>query len=1020
MRNISSDALAKLTNNFGNEPVTIVEIKWTQGGQSHFYADKDIPPNIPGTILEVGGLDNVVQVTNGSDSSSIDMTLDDTDGTLKAIVDNNDIHMRPCWVYQWFTGLDLEDKFLVFKGKINSPITWSEGARTVQFSVVSQIEDVEIGFSIEEGDFFTPPQALIGEAWPLGFGTPVNVPALRELQPATGYLATGNGIADFTLPQRIAAARALICHLEFQGFNCKLVELGRFKCFLLYGPEMQCVIDRCTTTQDLEHLYDQQRQYEFKTMRIFGGTAFPQGVEITLNIDGGLFTGSFAGDIFTITKRRHPKKGTLVNPTSYQQVQADKINVFKANCGGKPEGLPADKMALLGPETIGVTQEAESQAYYSALQEAGFFWASPGTEVTIANGEDVVYAVNLLPSTVLRVAAEKQFDNGFTQLMTVPTDLYDVQITDYGGYQVTELVFEKPLSQVTHKDKVNGIVNDGWSDDLYVTYTSSVGPNVVDVIQWLIETYTEYEIDADSFSTVHDLVDVYRVDFAILERPNLITALNEIATQARCALYLRNDVFYIKYLPTQDASVDTITSDDIIAETLELFHTETEDLVTKYVASWKGDYYTNREKDNKIIQRYNVIKYGTHEDDVDYYIYNLEPLVEKSATFWLIRKSNTWRLVRFQTALHKLNIEVGDTVDLVIPSLAPITVPSICTKASYNSDSNTIEFEFWTPIRSGTQTIYDFAWPADVAENTIFPTKIDIDLSLAGSGKGPSFDTFAPPNTALDEETKTQQGFDMPCGIKDNDSMAGGNDNCNRKDHGQKRPSDQGDQKPDAKGKADSTGDGGAGASTPPPTGSADPTCCAKLADQVSKLQTQLADAQAKANEAINNQQGGGGGDDAGDQSKKLQDPDKLATKHCTLEVVTKKVTIKAVVVAEGQAEQTKEGTTGIPVDFVPSSYESITFNSKAAADHFIATQNTVAKSNQATNTVGNTDQVWECGYNVLPSQVVDWGDGCQEPNDPRAVAYRGYDGDGKQTTDNPSNSAINSGDDNATSSVVA
>ena len=79
-------------------------------------------------------------------------------------------------LYQWFTGLDLSDKFLVFAGRINTPVSWNERDRTVKITVVSQIEDKEIGFSAEEGNFPYIPSDLVGKAWPMVFGTGLRLP----------------------------------------------------------------------------------------------------------------------------------------------------------------------------------------------------------------------------------------------------------------------------------------------------------------------------------------------------------------------------------------------------------------------------------------------------------------------------------------------------------------------------------------------------------------------------------------------------------------------------------------------------------------------------------------------------------------------------------------------------------------------------------------------------------------------------------------------------------------------------
>jgi hypothetical protein len=120
-----------------------------------------------------------------------------------------------------------------------------------------------------------------------------------------------------------------------------------------------------------------------------------------------------------------------------------------------------------------------------------------------------------------------------------------------------------------------------------------------------------------------------------LQRKNIQTALQEIAYQARCALWLKDDVFYIKYLSLEPDADDTITASYIVANSLVVTHSSTEELITKYTATWKEDYAVT--EPNQVILRYNVAKYGLHEQTFDYYIYNIQQLVEKSATFWLIR-----------------------------------------------------------------------------------------------------------------------------------------------------------------------------------------------------------------------------------------------------------------------------------------------------------------------------------------------------------------------------------------------
>ena len=145
------------------------------------------------------------------------VTLDDTDGSLKAILDLADIHQRDVWVYQTFEGLDLADRFLLFRGQITSPVTYSEGDRTLSFTVLSQVEDKEVGFSAEEGDFSFIAENLIGQPWPMNFGTVVYGKTLRLNQTQRGILANDMGTADFSLPDRYGLLYNLASTLRTLG-----------------------------------------------------------------------------------------------------------------------------------------------------------------------------------------------------------------------------------------------------------------------------------------------------------------------------------------------------------------------------------------------------------------------------------------------------------------------------------------------------------------------------------------------------------------------------------------------------------------------------------------------------------------------------------------------------------------------------------------------------------------------------------------------------------------------------------
>jgi hypothetical protein len=192
MRNISDMGLAKLTTKLGNEPIIIIEIDWVDGG-TQAYADRMVA-SIPGKIVEVGDLDDAMSLAGNSSSSQLSVKLDDTDGTIKAILDTHDPHKRPARVYQYFHGLALSDRFLLFSGVLMTPISWNERDRTVTVTIVSQLEDQECGYTTDEYFGGVVPGTVPNQAWPLIFGRVKDNKAGQLQPPLTGTTLTPVGV----------------------------------------------------------------------------------------------------------------------------------------------------------------------------------------------------------------------------------------------------------------------------------------------------------------------------------------------------------------------------------------------------------------------------------------------------------------------------------------------------------------------------------------------------------------------------------------------------------------------------------------------------------------------------------------------------------------------------------------------------------------------------------------------------------------------------------------------------------
>ena len=361
---------------------------------------------------------------------------------------------------------------------------------------------------------------------------------------------------------------------------------------------------------------------------------------------------------------------------------------------------------------------SRSASSSSVMQQ---FWADPGSRIVMESDSPLTYVISIVPGRVLAVKAFKQFQGPRT-LCLVPPSYYTVQTVRYGTITAVQIVMNKPLSYYT----TDG-TNDGWSDEVYVTFQSNIGPDIIDILTYIIDNYTDLGWDEESFEYVRTKLAPFPANFPLLDRKNTIDVLKDIAFQCRCAISLRENTFYLKYLPEEPVALgtpqwataknrvnDTITLSDIDAEQgVEVELTVTEDLVTKMKVSWRisnapdNEYTPDKDRNQKcMILRHNIARYGVQEQDYDWYIFNQPDIILKCATFWLIRLSNTWKRIRFRTFLNKLNLETFDTVlfdDRVNGVgkgyVASGPVKAIVEKATYNSAENYIDFECLAPVR---------------------------------------------------------------------------------------------------------------------------------------------------------------------------------------------------------------------------------------------------------------------------------------------------------------------------------
>lgn len=990
MRTPNASALAELATKLGTEPVFIIEVNWGDDLPLGKYADKTIF-GIPGTIISVSSLDSIIKVGTGGTSQSLDVVIDDSDESIKAIIDAYDPHKRPVSVYQAFEGLLESDKFLLFSGTVVTPIRWDERTRQISLSIETNVEDKEVGFSPEQGEFEFISDRAVGKAWPLCFGSPLRVPAVKLTEKVRGTSLTRYGLitqanldtlcdraATLASQEVIKAAQDTNAGISEENYNTTLANLASAQASLnvfLEGlivdsptqeanlrsytqvcKDIQTTTDERTNSlasftatdealteltaeldvkqielanaiavyngnptpanlavvEGLQQEVDQIQngfpgnvteslvkieQYEvlialelakaddgnantspdlsdiafwqdaIRTEKLFlealsgglydnivegppypdgdilnanvdtpeqasgisalaqnkqifltqivaansslasfnetktnleavltrvviseivvdGGEDFPQGTPVNIIINGAKFGGTFSGEVFTVAQPELPlfenisfaprqndnanefwlsdptinlkgqfiflgdaithvaeQEGTrcFANPILYQagnQVNygtLSRLNYnFRLLTGAALSPTPAIQAtsSIFLPQWLAAINALDKPTAVTGLANLvnQDYNIEIGDEVYLEGNYTDLYVANLIPSTEVKEVLAFRTINGTRKLLPVPSRLYTVNLNEsIAGQNATTIRMVRPLTE---------FVDENWEEQIYVSLTSTVGPNTSDIIKYIVDNYMDLATDAATFASVAASIAAYPSHFALLELKNGLSLIEDIAFQARCAVFVKNDTVFIKYLAAEETSVVTlnVTNTDFGSFVVEA--TPTEDLVTKFVAIWQDDYVQldEDEEPNKLVLRNNVTKYGLLEKEFDFFIYNIRELVLKAATFWIIRLSNTWKILRCQVFLDSLEVESLDTVSLDFPNnlIATSSVKGVTLEADYNSDSNRVEMRIQSSVQSGQLLPHPLFFPASAAAGEEYPTSFD---QFAGGGQ---------------------------------------------------------------------------------------------------------------------------------------------------------------------------------------------------------------------------------------------------------------------------------------------
>lgn len=776
MKPISDRVYGLLNSGRGIESVMILAIDWGGGGYPRWYSTKLVlnseADHVDPRIMRIDSFDSQISVSNGETSEEITIVLDDSDGVLKDLFDTTDLHNKPIELYQWFEGTLWSDKISVFQGVVNTPVAWNESDRTLTVTMMSRIEDVEVGFSFESAAINwhrSDPEELYGRTVPECFGTITYQPAIALDRGFIGADAASTQsaiiLADFTIPYLLRAMKRMAAYANaLANFWHGQVSYSQWQCYALcegdsvpgeyqsrlmgghfgryswstrimpsvkiegaalkWAAALDVYYKAVAEIKQIEKIYEQQLAAEAasRTVKIFGGEGIPDGPVYVDGIDiNGTNSGGTLRHNWVHPAREEYAEGSKSLPR--YRFPVDNV-IGKEDDGYTSNGIIEQMFAC----ECTTKQDDNSDGGITG-ETAGYAEISAGSEVAPAVVQRIRHAVSVTPGTVLNVRAHTDRGGKSQYPVPVPSSNWRQFTLNLGNTRIYSVQQHDTWKKIqvggnAGSTKRHGSSQSGtrFEDEIWVSYRSTIGPNPVDIMSYLIKKYTKFGIDRESFARVRLNLQQYRMDFCTPERKNIIQALKEIAFQARCAIYLKDGKFFLHYMPDAPRHAFEFNENTVLENSVAVEYMNTEDVVTK----WTGKYYPARSSNRdhwQYILRYNIDKYGTHEETTDFYTYASLSSLKKAMAYWMMRKCYVWKILKCKGSLDLLGAEVydGALINFKEALVANDPVLGLITRADYNPFDYTIDFEIWTGVRAGDMSQFDWAFPAGVSVQIIYP-----------------------------------------------------------------------------------------------------------------------------------------------------------------------------------------------------------------------------------------------------------------------------------------------------------
>jgi hypothetical protein len=779
-RPATQPALDFLNTKTGTRPLLVLGISWGLG--VNWYSTKEIilgGIRCQGNIMSIGDVTVSKREDSYGTTGNVSVTLADLDSGLKFVIDNSITEKAIYTLFLAYEELGRDDMIPLLRGTVAGPVEWIEGTRDLRINLECHTECEELGYAPTKDDIENLWSASEGVPWPHIFGKCAHVPAVKIRGKGSGLLLSSFHLYSKIYENNRETENVDVINDATQEKNKIYIDSQD----ITQNQEISINIDGVIFKGKYN---DGVFTVSEANAPIYRNVAIgPRDNTDPEEITRAIFNSPSDALAHTLYLTNVTPLPVIVGCHCYFEEYAPNyciaqngakctfLHAFYKNKNHDPV-YPSDgyikavyPIAKCGVDSDTATQLHLDEERYATgamrllakeiTQQSWSYWNAPAdtkvTEVTDFRDKYVLSGIRLTEVNGIYVKRKVRVEGHRERDIFEPLgkDFYSITLNDNTlqnnvGNNVTTLELYKSLDEL-------GRAQD-YSDTLYTTGTSSVGPSVPDIIKYIIENYTtRLNVDNTSFEavktylpnstynpTTKERTDGIDANFAFLDHRDALKVCQEIAWQGRCALTTDSELATLVFLDTEPSPIMTFDESLIELKTMELSSTPVSDIYTRLVGTWNKDYRdiprltrgneSIHEKVREIVRAMldsreskvtsseyevytnNVDKYGIKAREEPVYIYNNSDNVIATLKYWGYIGSNSWKLVKFNTFLPALILKPFDAVafNMSDTTLLHSAVLGIVHSTSYNHKNKSVALEIWLPVKAGTTTIDNGVW----------------------------------------------------------------------------------------------------------------------------------------------------------------------------------------------------------------------------------------------------------------------------------------------------------------------